>query len=101
MQSKSLYEMPRPPDGVAPISRSCSAAPGFLIALNDTHLTHPLYNHFLIILAFGKAFVAREISDGRPPGCEYFVHAMATLPDLHVYDAEPLEAIHSDASRGS
>ncbi|THX36628.1 hypothetical protein D6D10_06509 [Aureobasidium pullulans] len=37
--------------------------------------------HYLLILAFGKAFLARGTRGRRPPGAELFVQAMQLLPD--------------------
>lgn len=50
--------------------------------------------HFLLILAFGKAFVARRKSDSRrPPGGEYFVHAMKLMPDITFLYKQPVQAV--------
>ena len=49
--------------------------------------------HYLLILAFGKAFVAQNGKRGRPPGCELFVHAMKLLPDFAFYNHDIIEAI--------
>jgi proline utilization trans-activator len=43
------------------------------------------YSHYLLLLAFGKAFVSKDRKadqQKRPSGCEFFLQAMATLPDL-------------------
>ncbi|EON62593.1 hypothetical protein W97_01817 [Coniosporium apollinis CBS 100218] len=49
--------------------------------------------HFLIILAFGKVFVARR-NDGRTPlGGEYFVHAMKLMPDITFLYTQPVQAV--------
>ncbi|KIV87188.1 hypothetical protein, variant 1 [Exophiala sideris] len=51
------------------------------------------YIHYLLILAFGKAFVGQGSRGRRPPGAELFVHAMRLLPDFAFYNAEPIESI--------
>lgn len=51
------------------------------------------YIHYLIILAFGKAFVGRNNTGSRPPGVELFVHAMKILPHSMFLCAHPVEAI--------
>lgn len=53
------------------------------------------YIHYLLVLAFGKAFVAPS-TNGRsrkPPGAELFVHAMTLMPEFSFYDADPIEEI--------
>ena len=50
----------------------------------DVASEHQLwYVHYLLIIAFGKAFISRGIptTSSRLPGCEFFVRAMALLPD--------------------
>ncbi|CAG9947829.1 unnamed protein product [Clonostachys rosea f. rosea IK726] len=39
------------------------------------------YIHFLILLAFGKAFVVSEVQEGKPPGSELFVRAVKLFPE--------------------
>lgn len=51
------------------------------------------YVHFLIILAFGKIFVARKNEGRRPLGAEYFVQAMKLMPDITFLHTQPVEAI--------
>lgn len=51
------------------------------------------YVHFLIILAFGKIFVARKNENRRPLGAEYFVQAMKLMPDITFLHTQPVEAI--------
>lgn len=51
------------------------------------------YIHYLIILAFGKAFVVRKKTDSRPPGADLFVYAMQMLPHTMYLTANPLDAI--------
>ncbi|KAE8154136.1 fungal-specific transcription factor domain-containing protein [Aspergillus avenaceus] len=40
------------------------------------------YIQFLLILAFGKAFVVQRSQGSRPSGCEFFVKALQLLPDV-------------------
>lgn len=49
------------------------------------------YVHYLLILAFGKAFVNQSARSQRPPGGDLFVYAMRGLPDLAFLDADPLQ----------
>ncbi|KIW77665.1 hypothetical protein Z517_07497 [Fonsecaea pedrosoi CBS 271.37] len=49
--------------------------------------------HYLLILAFGKAFVVQSNKGRKPPGAELFVYAMKLIPDLAFYSADPIEAI--------
>ncbi|OAP59708.1 hypothetical protein AYL99_07006 [Fonsecaea erecta] len=49
--------------------------------------------HYLLILAFGKAFVVQNSKGRKPPGAELFVYAMKLMPDLAFYSADPAEAI--------
>ena len=51
------------------------------------------YIHYLLILAFGKAFVVQSSKGRRPPGADMFVHAMKLLPNLAFYSADPIESI--------
>ncbi|ETI21010.1 hypothetical protein G647_07353 [Cladophialophora carrionii CBS 160.54] len=51
------------------------------------------YIHYLLILAFGKAFVAQSSKGRKPPGAEFFVHAMTLMPEFAFYNADPIEAI--------
>lgn len=51
------------------------------------------YVHYLLILAFGKAFVAQSSKGHKPPGAELFVHAMKLMPDFAFYDADPVESM--------
>lgn len=58
----------------------------------DQSTLHPLwFIHYLLILAFGKAFVARTNKGRRPPGAEFFVHAMKILPDFTFSCPDPVE----------
>jgi len=51
------------------------------------------YVHFLLILAFGKAFVVRSNSTRKPPGAELFAQAMKLLPDITYLCTRPMEAV--------
>ncbi|KAF9639249.1 hypothetical protein BFW01_g11055 [Lasiodiplodia theobromae] len=48
------------------------------------------YIHFLIILAFGKAFTTQRNQGKRPPGTDYFVKAVQLLPNTIVLERRPL-----------
>lgn len=52
------------------------------------------YVHYLIILAFGKAFVVQTSKSQIPPGAELFVYAMKLMPDLTFFKCDPIEKIH-------
>ncbi|GFF98802.1 uncharacterized transcriptional regulatory protein C3C7.04 [Aspergillus udagawae] len=39
------------------------------------------YIHYLVILAFGKAFVVQRVQGSNPAGCELFTKALQLLPD--------------------
>lgn len=51
------------------------------------------YTHYLLVLAFGKAFVARNASDGRPPGANFFLEAMRHLPEIILFSTTSIESI--------
>lgn len=51
------------------------------------------YVHYLLILAFGKAFVTSPVKSQWPPGLNYFVQAMKVMPDLTMCDTNPFEQI--------
>lgn len=40
--------------------------------------------HFLLVLAFGNAFLRRSRSSKDPPGSKFFVRAMSLLPDYTI-----------------
>jgi proline utilization trans-activator len=48
------------------------------------------YIHFLVILAFGKAFVGQNRVVNCPPGSELFVRAMTLLPDVTLLCLDPI-----------
>ena len=49
--------------------------------------------HYLLILAFGKAFVGKSSKGRKPPGAELFVYALTLMPEFAFYSADPIEAI--------
>ena len=51
------------------------------------------YIHYLLILAFGKAFTVRTQTGRRPPGADLFVQAIKLLPDAIFLYNEPLHSI--------
>lgn len=46
------------------------------------------YTHYLLILAFGKAFLIQTCKDRRPPGAEFFLQAMKLIPELTFYTSD-------------
>jgi proline utilization trans-activator len=50
------------------------------------------YIQFLMIIAFGKTFVQQKHQTARPPGAEYFTHAIQLLPDTNRLCREPTTA---------
>lgn len=50
------------------------------------------YIHYLLILAFGKAFVVQRGQGNRPPGCEFFTKALQLLPDTTHLSEDPVIA---------
>lgn len=48
------------------------------------------YIHFLIILAFGKAFTTQRNQGKKPPGSDFFVKAVQLLPNTIVLERRPL-----------
>ncbi|GFF60415.1 putative fungal-specific transcription factor [Aspergillus udagawae] len=53
------------------------------------------YAQYLLILAFGKAFVVQSSSEEGPSGSQYASRAMALLPDLSGIYCEPLDSIRA------
>ncbi|KAM0424429.1 hypothetical protein ACHAPT_010350 [Fusarium lateritium] len=51
------------------------------------------YVHYLILLAFGKAFVVQISKSASPPGSELFIQAMKMMPDLLLVDCSPIEKV--------
>lgn len=55
--------------------------------------TNPLwYIHYLLILAFGKAFVVQKNYQHRPPGSGFFIKALQLLPDSTCLSRHPINA---------
>ncbi|KAJ4410388.1 hypothetical protein N0V91_001872 [Didymella pomorum] len=50
------------------------------------------YIHFLMVIAFGKTFVQQKNHSPRPPGAEFFVHALQLLPDTNRLCRDPVVA---------
>ncbi|KAE8376622.1 hypothetical protein BDV26DRAFT_293960 [Aspergillus bertholletiae] len=50
------------------------------------------YIHYLLILAFGKAFVVQRTQGNRPSGCEFFTKALQLLPDTTNLCRDPIVA---------
>lgn len=48
------------------------------------------YIHYLLLLAFGKAFVVQRNHGPRPAGCEFFIKALQLLPDMTRLSRDPL-----------
>jgi proline utilization trans-activator len=48
------------------------------------------YSLFLLMLAFGKAFMGNGARDDKPPGYHYAARAMTMLPDMASVDYEPV-----------
>lgn len=53
------------------------------------------YAQYLLILAFGKAFIVQNSSHEGPAGYQYANRAMSLLPDLSGMDREPLLSIQA------
>ncbi|KAL3296431.1 positive activator of transcription [Colletotrichum asianum] len=49
--------------------------------------------HYLILLAFGKAFVVQTTRSQTPPGLDLFVHAMKIMPDFTFFECDFVEKI--------
>lgn len=66
--------------------------------------------HYLLLLAFGKAFVVQSARSQGPIGAEHFIQAMQCMPDFSFFNDDPIEKIqvmccaalylHSIHSRG-
>ncbi|KAF1929423.1 uncharacterized protein M421DRAFT_61128 [Didymella exigua CBS 183.55] len=50
------------------------------------------YIHFLTIVAFGKVFVQQKNCSSRPPGSDFFTHALQLLPDTNRLCRDPIVA---------
>lgn len=53
------------------------------------------YAQYLLVLAFGKAFITHKNPSGTPPGHQYASRAMALLPDLSGMHEDPLTCIQA------
>lgn len=53
------------------------------------------YAQYLLILAFGKAFIGGSASGNGPPGCQYASRAMALLPDFTGIDLDAVQSIQT------
>ncbi|KAK1708865.1 fungal-specific transcription factor domain-containing protein [Colletotrichum lupini] len=53
------------------------------------------YAQYLLVLAFGKAFVVNSISHTAPPGVQYAARAMSLLPDLSGLNPDAIPAIQA------
>ncbi|KAK1479597.1 fungal specific transcription factor domain-containing protein [Colletotrichum cuscutae] len=53
------------------------------------------YAQYLLVLAFGKAFVVNSISHTAPPGVQYAARAMSLLPDLSGLNPDTIPAIQA------
>ncbi|TIA22090.1 hypothetical protein D6C81_03503 [Aureobasidium pullulans] len=62
-------------------------------AIDKSSLMPLWFVHYLLILAFGKAFLARGTRGRRPPGAELFVQAMQLLPDTTFLCVRPVQTI--------
>ena len=50
------------------------------------------YVHFLVIIAFGKAFTTKKNQGRCPPGAEFFIKALHLLPDMIMLWQDPVHA---------
>jgi proline utilization trans-activator len=53
------------------------------------------FTQYLLVLAFGKAFLSQKNQSGGPPGHQYAARAMALLPDLSGMHEDPLTCIQA------
>lgn len=53
------------------------------------------YAQYLLVLAFGKAFLTQKSTSGAPSGHQYASRAMALLPDLSGMHEDPLTCIQA------
>lgn len=61
---------------------------------SDYSQIEPLwFVHYLLILAFGKAFVVRSVKKRRPPGADLFVLALKLMPDFTLFDGDAVEQV--------
>ncbi|OTA61629.1 Zn(II)2Cys6 transcription factor [Hypoxylon sp. EC38] len=50
------------------------------------------YIHFLLIIAFGKAFISKKNQGKQPPGADFFVKALQLLPDIFMLWQNPVQS---------
>ncbi|CAK4030524.1 Zn(II)2Cys6 transcription factor [Lecanosticta acicola] len=60
---------------------------------NESNYPRLWYIHFLLVLAFGKAFIVRAAKGKRPPGADLFVQAMQLLPDITCLYTDAMQSI--------
>lgn len=60
---------------------------------NSPEISPLWYVHYLMILAFGKAFVVQVSKSPRPPGAELFIQAMKLLPELTFVRGDPIQML--------
>ena len=60
---------------------------------NEANYPRLWFIHFLLILAFGKAFIVGANKSRRPPGAELFVQGMQLLPDITGLYTDPVQSI--------
>lgn len=58
------------------------------------------FAQFLLIVAFGKAFLSRPQHSGEPPGAHYFTRAMSVMPEITSLWKDSLLAIEVLALTG-
>lgn len=51
------------------------------------------YSHYLLVLALGKALVVVFTHGTKPPGSDFFVEGMRTLPDVGLTGAVPIQCM--------
>ncbi|KAF4337853.1 proline utilization trans-activator [Fusarium beomiforme] len=49
--------------------------------------------HYLLVLAFGKAFVVQSTKSRRPPGGDFFIQAMKLMPDFTFFECDIIEVV--------
>lgn len=63
---------------------------------NQRNYPHLWYIHFLLVLAFGKAFTRGTVTADRskqPPGASFFVQAMQLLPDTMYLYSDAIQSV--------
>lgn len=55
---------------------------------------------FLLVLAFGKAFLSTTKNSAEPPGASFFVRALSLMPSMVLFWEEPILAIEVHALIG-